>query len=66
MNNTIPNPNEDAQWITHAEHEARRDQPLEAKLVTIIENKPNGLPIGEIKNKIQVPSGPMLINGQWW
>ena len=40
-----------------------------AQLVRVLEDEPKGLTVAEIDRKastFEVPSGPMLINGQWW
>ena len=42
-----------------------KQKPVMAILVKVLEDKPKGISKKEAK-KLNVPSGPMLINGQWW
>ena len=42
-----------------------KQKPVMAILVKVLKNKPKGISKTEAK-KLNVPSGPMLINGQWW
>ena len=42
-----------------------KQKPVMAILVKVLKDKPKGVSMAEVK-KLNVPSGPMLINGQWW
>ena len=42
-----------------------KQKPVMAILVKVLKDKPKGMSMTKVK-KLNVPSGPMLINGQWW
>ena len=45
-------------------------KPVMAILVKVLKDKPKGIPKTEatrvLTGKLNVPNGPILINGQWW
>ena len=47
----------------------KAEKAVMAHLVRVLEDEPKGLTVTEVDKKastFNVPSGPMLINGQWW
>ena len=47
----------------------KAEKAVMAHLVRVLEDEPKGLTVTELDKKastFNVPSGPMLINGQWW
>lgn len=54
----------------------KQDEPMMAKLVKVLEDKPKGISLAELQmtgevriesnQTFEIPQGPMRIGNQWW